>query len=255
MWAGAISDVSTWRGALTGAQVADLYGGNPAVEWRSSWGLNGAGGDSVGSHPLTLVGAEGVDYEWVQDRTCFPWSALGLRVSGQGYARTAGPVLTTDESYTVAAWVKPDSLTGTYQTFLSQSGTGRGAFYLQVTPDDRWRFSLPQLESGTTSWVGAETEAGTAEAGGWTHLTGVFDIGKGEVRLYVNGELAATGPAVDSPWHANGPFYIGAGGAPGGIPYQPVHGSIDGVSAWSSTLDPDRIFDLGMPVLGGGLCS
>jgi hypothetical protein len=254
MWAGAISDVSTWRGALTGAQVADLYGGNPAVEWLSQWSLDGSGSDDIGGSPLSLAGAEGVDYDWVEDRICFPWSALGLRVSGQSYAWTGGPLVTTDESYTVAAWVKLDSLTGSYQTVLTQRGTGRGAFYLQVTPDDRWRFSLPQLESGTTAWTGAETEAGTAEAGVWTHLTGVFDLGKGEVRLYVDGELAATGPAVDSPWHANGPLYIGAAGIQDGGIYQPLHGAIDTVSVWSSTLDPDRIADLGSPVLGGGGC-
>jgi hypothetical protein len=251
---GTISDVQTYRGALTDQQIVALYD-NPAVKWRSSWGLNGAGGDAVGSHPLTLVGMEGVDYEWVEDRACFPWSALGLRVSGQGYARTSGPVLVTDESYTVAAWVKLDSQTGDYQTVLSQRGSGQGAFYLQATPTGSWRFSMPQAETGTTSWAGAETAPGTAEVGVWTHVAGVFDLGSGEARLYVDGELAATGDAVESPWHAAGPFYIGAGGALGGAAFQPIRGSVDGVSVWSSTLDPDRIFDLGMPVLGGGLCS
>jgi hypothetical protein len=82
----------------------------------------------------------------------------------------------------------------------------------------------------------------------------VFDLARGEARLYVDGELVAAGDAVESPWHAEGPFYIGAGGDPGGVPYQPVHGSVDEVAVWSSTLDPDRIASLGRPVLGGGGC-
>lgn len=252
---GTISDVKTWRGALTDARVAEVFGGNPAVEWLARWNLNGDGGDTVGGNDLSLAGVEGVDYEWVEDRACLPFRALGLRLSGSGYAETAGPVVVTDESFTVTAWVKLDSVTGDYQTVLAQRGAGRAAMYLQATPEDSWRLSMPQQESGETGWAAAESAAGSVTVGAWTHLAGVFDLAAGEVRLFVNGELADVGAAVESPWHADGPFYIGSAGLVDGAVDQPVHGAIDTVTAWSSTLDPDRVADMARPSpFGGGPC-
>jgi concanavalin A-like lectin/glucanase superfamily protein len=249
---GTVSSVRTWRGALTAAQVAEVHGGNPAVRWLSQWSLNGDGSDDVGGQALTLVGTEGVDYQWVEDRTCFPWSALGLQVSGHGYARTATAVMRTDESYTVTAWVKVDAITGQWQTFLAQRGANRAAFYLQVTPTGGWRFGLSQTDSATAGFAGAETAAGIIQPGVWAHVTGVFDLAKREARVYINGELAATGAGPSSPWHANGSVYIGASGIEGGAVHQPFHGSVDAITAWSSTLDPDRILNLAEGAASGG---
>lgn len=240
---GTISDVKTYRGALTDEQVTELRG-NPAVRSLSQWNLDGSGTDQIGGNGLTLVGAEGVDYEWVEDQHCRPFRALGLQVSGGGYARTAGPVVVTDESFTVTAWVKLDSLTGSNQTVLAQRGTGNAAFDLRVSPDGRWQLSMPEQAIGSTGSAVAESAAGLAQVGVWSHLAGVFDLAGREIRLYVDGELVAVDDAVDSPWHANGPLYIGAAGAGGGVD-QPLHGSVDTVTTWSSTLDPDRILDLG----------
>jgi hypothetical protein len=251
---GTVSTVKTWRGALTAAQAAEIYGGNPAVRKLSHWNLDGTGSDARGAHGLTLVGAEGVDYEWVDDRQCFPFSALGLQLSGLGYAHTAGPVLVTDESYTLAAWVKTDAVNGQWQTFVAQRGVSRAAFYLQVTPTGGWRFSLSEQDSATAGYAGVETAGGQVQPGAWTHVAGVYDLARGEARLYVNGELVGTGRGPAAPWRANGRLSIGASGIENGQIHQPFHGSIDQVAVWSSTLDPDRIAELGRPVLGGGGC-
>lgn len=251
---GSISDVLTWRGALTDEQVAEVYGGNPAVTPLAEWHLDGDGNDSVGGHTLTPAGAEGVDYEWVEDRFCFPWSALGLQLSGAGHAATSGPVVATGESFTAAAWVKLDSLTGDYQTVLSQGGDARSGFSLQATPDGSWRFALPQADTAAASSVSAESPPGTVEVGVWTHVAGVFDLPRGEVRLYVNGELAGSSAEVTSPWSADGPFFIGAAGTASGGTSEHVHGAIDMAAAWASTLDPERIADLGGPALAPVPC-
>jgi hypothetical protein len=250
---GAISDVKTWRGALTADEVAQVHGGNPAVEWLSQWSLDGSGLDDIGGSPLTLVGSEFVDYEWVEDRDCFPWSALGLQVSGQGHAKTSGPVITTDESFTITTWVKPDSMTGEYQTVLSQAGSNVAGLYLQATPDGRWRFAMPQQDSGSATLVVAESQAGVVQPGQWIHLAGVFDLARGQVRLYVGGQLVDTDDTVTSPWHASGPLYLGVAGTTGAGVSQQWHGAIDAVSAWKSTLDPDRISDMANRSLFPGL--
>jgi tellurite resistance-related uncharacterized protein len=48
----------------------------------------------------------------------------------------------------------------------------------------------------------------------WVHLVGVFDDAVGEIRLFVDGELAAATP-FDGPWQAHGPLAVGAGQAHG----------------------------------------
>jgi hypothetical protein len=251
---GAVAGLRSWRGALTDGEVAAAYGGNPAVRWLSQWSLDGTGADDVGGHPLTLVGAEGVDYEWVEDRACFPFSALGLQLDGQGHARTAGAMVVTDESFTVTAWVRLDALAGGHQTVLSQGGIARSAFHLQVSPDGRWRFAMPQQDSASPAWAVAQSAAGAVVPGAWTHLAGVFDLARGEVRLYVDGELAGTA-ATASPWAATGPLYLGAAGTAGGGVSERMRGAIDTVTVWSSTLDPDRIADMAVPApFGGGPC-
>jgi hypothetical protein len=59
---GTVSDVKTWRGALTADQAMEVYGGNSAVRQLSGWNLDGTEADDVGTHSLAVVGAEGVDY-------------------------------------------------------------------------------------------------------------------------------------------------------------------------------------------------
>lgn len=252
---GTISDVKTWRGALTDDQAADVYGGNPAVAGLSEWSLDGHGNDLVGSHDLTLIGAEGVDYDWVTNQLCRPWSALGLRMSGDAHARTGGPVVATDGSFTVTTWVKLESLGAQPQTVLSQGGDVGAAMYLQATPEGAWRFAMPQQDAASPPWASAESAAGSVQVGEWTHLAGVFDLAAGEVRLYVDGELAAVdSDGVTSPWHADGPFYIGAAGTAGGADGQQVHGAIDTVTTWRSTLDPDPIAGLAWSPTSSGSC-
>ncbi|QSB13579.1 LamG domain-containing protein [Natronosporangium hydrolyticum] len=249
---GAISDVKTWRGALTDEQAAHAYGGNPAVEWLSQWNLNGNGQDVRGNHPLTMVGTDGVDYEWVSDQRCRPFHALGLHLSGAGHAVTSGPVVTTDESFTVTAWVKVDSIGG-YQTVLSQAGQTRSAFYLQATPEGAWRFAMPQEDADSTAWVAADSSTGAVQEGQWTHLAGVFDLAAGEIRLYVDGQLEATGSGITAPWQAAGSLYIGAGLDDGQVA-QNLQGAVDMATAWSSTVDPDRLLEMGRSTGVPGFC-
>jgi hypothetical protein len=239
---GAVSDVRAWRGALTGEQVAEVHGGNPAVRWVSQWNLNGSGADQRGGNGLTPSGVLFVDYEWTLNRWCFPFSAFGLPAAGSGYAATSAAVVDTDESLTVTAWVRLDSLDG-YQTVLSQGGAAQAAMLLQATPDGRWRFAMPQQDAGSPDVVAAESDPGVVQVGQWTHLAGIFDLARGQVRLYVGGELVDVSDGVVSPWHGDGPLYVGVTGLADGTTSQRMHGVVDEVTAWSSTLDPDRIRD------------
>ncbi|HEX5596573.1 MAG TPA: LamG domain-containing protein [Micromonosporaceae bacterium] len=257
MWAGvaddwvlgALSGVQVWRGALTATEVARVHGGNPGVKLEALWPLDGPASDeptyltdvSGNGHDLTIAG----DYAWVRDRGYGRDGALGLELADNSCAETAGPVVRTDASFTVTAWVLLEETTG-HHTVLSQAGgQTRGGIYLKYNPTyDRWHFGLPSTGDGTsTTWHTAESLQPPV-LGKWTHLAGVYDVAAGKVRLYVDGVLQTEANGPPSPWMASGPTLIGCEGATDGRRFFPLGGVVDDVRIWTSTLDPDRIADL-----------
>ncbi|MFI1921380.1 MULTISPECIES: glycoside hydrolase family 2 [unclassified Streptomyces] len=128
-------------------------------------------------------------------------SGSALEFDGQKqYAETAGPVLDTSGSYSVAAWVRLDAIPGNYATAVSQdSRATANSFYLQYG-HGTFAFSTPGEHRAQV--------AVTAETGRWYHLVGVRDAAGNQIRLYVDGRLAATatgGTALPS----TGPLTVG----------------------------------------------
>ncbi|MEU5599881.1 LamG-like jellyroll fold domain-containing protein [Streptomyces sp. NPDC020298] len=60
-----------------------------------------------------------------------------------------------------------------------------------------------------TSAYGPDTGAQSPKTNTWFHLVGVFDADTQQLRLYVNGDLAATASYEGTVWNANGPLQIG----------------------------------------------
>ncbi|MFD7941316.1 LamG-like jellyroll fold domain-containing protein [Streptomyces sp. NPDC059755] len=128
-------------------------------------------------------------------------SGSALEFDGQKqYAETAGPVLDTSGSYSVAAWVRLDAIPGNYATAVSQdSRATANSFYLQYG-HGTFAFSTPGEHRAQV--------AVPAETGRWYHLVGVRDAASNQIRLYVDGKLAATatgGTALPS----TGPLTVG----------------------------------------------
>ena len=134
-----------------------------------------------------------------------------------GFASTNGPVLRTDESFTIAAWVRPRPQPGCAANIaISADGEHSSAFmlgyscwsglwWLRLTDRDVWWPSAAQVQSSAP-----------AELGTWTHLVGVWDEAKRKLQLYVNGELAGeTTPSEEwlasrgAGWNASGPLVVG----------------------------------------------
>jgi hypothetical protein len=245
---GAISDVQLWRGAITTAEASRIYGGNKAAEHKASWPLNGRNTtDTIGGHGLTLHGTDRVDYNWGRNRAGQVFTCLEFK--GSGWAQTAGPVVRTDESFTIAAWVRLDSKSSTHQTFLSQAGDHRVGFNLNYhAGQDRFQFAMPSADtSGSVTWHSVysnespEIHNPARPVTGWYHIAVVVDIPANKMRMYVSGEFVAEANALSGPWNADGPMFLGTHGRKNGDHVQYVHGAVDGVQIWSSTLDPDRI--------------
>ncbi|MFB9851621.1 LamG-like jellyroll fold domain-containing protein [Micromonospora andamanensis] len=245
---GAISGVRAWRGVLAAAEVARVHGGNPGVKLEGMWPLDGPASDtptyltdwSGNGRDLTITGP----YAWARDRGFGRDGALGLELSDNSCAESAGPAVRTDASFTVAAWVLLEQ-TSDHHTVISQVGNVHGGFYLKYNPThDRWHFGIPSTGNSTSAiWHTAESQQ-PPELGTWTHLAGVYDVAAGKIRLYVNGELQAEAQGPTTPWMAAGPTLIGCNGAADGRRWAPLGGVVDDVRVWTSTVDPDRIADL-----------
>ncbi len=123
----------------------------------------------------------------------------------------------------MSAWAALDALPGNYATVVSQDGRRReNPFYLQYG-QGAFAFSTP---GGNRARY-----ATTPELGRWYHLVGVRDAVRNEIRLYVDGALAAT--AVPGPADVStGPLAVGRARWGGG-----------NVDFWNGSVDQVRAFD------------
>lgn len=154
-------------------------------------------------------------------------SSVALSSSG---SMTAANAITTKTSFTVAAWVRLDQSVGSH-TVISESGTRSGAFQLGYRKaENRWFFWMPRTDADNPTtdiaWSGSEAQLGT-----WTHLAGVYDAQRQEIRLYVNG-VEAGRIAHTSTWNAAGPVQVGNG---------LVNGAL--VNHWLGALDEVQVYD------------
>ncbi|GAB1513850.1 LamG-like jellyroll fold domain-containing protein [Actinophytocola sp. KF-1] len=135
--------------------------------------------DEVGSHDATLVNGP----TWTAGK-----NGNGLQFNGGNtYVDTGASLVNTAiGNYSVAAWVKLDSLGG-FATAVSQDGDTNSAYFLQYSGQDN-RFAF--------SFVGVRALApAPPNTGQWYHLVGVRDVTTGSLKLYVDGRLAGSASA------------------------------------------------------------
>ncbi|MEW2065737.1 LamG domain-containing protein [Streptomyces sp. NPDC007346] len=135
----------------------------------------------------------------------------GLRLNGTtAYTATAGPVIDTRASYTVAAWVRIDDPTRN-ATVVGQDGVNRSPFLLSYEHTlKKWSFREANADApagGTWSYKSVVSK-NPAVPKVWTHLAGVFNAVDNTISFYVNGGLQGT-TEFTTPWAANGPLQIG----------------------------------------------
>ncbi|MEV4478603.1 LamG domain-containing protein [Micromonospora coxensis] len=225
-WLGQITDVRLWNRALTqddltGTDVNPEMGTEavPGIIQPiqvANWDFNGGLGSACGSaasydywgRSLDLygctdpysesqtVGYTGDGYDdsealWLNTAQPDGWGGASTRT---GYAATTDPVVNTGQSLTISAAVRVHELNGQEQVFVKH-GAGNaqeGAVKLYMEQNGNLRFAVLTPDgAGGVSWAAAVSDspltAATVQAKEWVHLTGVFDVGTGEVRLYVDG--------------------------------------------------------------------
>ncbi|WP_063778084.1 LamG domain-containing protein [Lentzea aerocolonigenes] len=197
-WYRGVDDVRVFSRALTSGEVAKVYGDTPTSEFGLYTFNDNNGNDSTWrNNPVTPSSG-----------TSFAPGVFGsaLKLDGTGTAAAQWFGVNTRDSFSVQAWARLDDDKRTY-TVLSQDGTRVSGWVLQYRAESkRWTFGTAVQDSDTATVVRA-LSAEPAVPGHWTHLAGVYDHAAGQLRLYVDGQLA--GSAQSQMWNANGALAIG----------------------------------------------
>lgn len=153
-----------------------------------------------------------------------------LKFNGEGqYAQTDGPVVDTTGDYTVSAWASLDALPGNYATIVSQDGRRQeNPFYLQYGQGG-FAFSTPGAHRARLEM--------TPELGRWYHVVGVRS--GDEIKLYVDGKLAATSAAGTADV-STGALSVGRAKWSGGNT-DFWNGSVDQVAVYDKALTADEV--------------
>ncbi|UWE12676.1 laminin G domain-containing protein [Actinacidiphila bryophytorum] len=249
-------DVGSGRwGAKTIVTFKVAEGADAVSRWHFTDSAPGSGGTSAADsatetgsrHPATLHNAGA------------GWSSLGRRGAGDnslwlndttaagqqtGYADTSGPVVNTQDSFTVASWVRLADTTA-YHTILSQTSSDKSSFTLRYSPGiHRWVFLWTWPQSGAVSWLGAN---GTTDVvpDVWTHVAATYDKPANAVTLFVNGVQQGAPvvlPAAAKATASDGPLQIGRYNDPNKAAYTEYwKGRIDEAEVWQRALTPDEI--------------
>ncbi|MFL6112314.1 MAG: LamG-like jellyroll fold domain-containing protein, partial [Catenulispora sp.] len=167
-------------------------------QWRLNDGLGLTAKDSgsAGGAPATL---DTMGVSW-------PTSSYAT-FAGSNRAATAGPVLDTTKSFTVAAWVNL-AVAGASQTMLVQQATTNAGFYLEYNGSN-WQFAIPTADTASPP-ITRLTSTAPAAVDTWTHLIGTYDAATGKMSFYVNGVLNSTGTVANG-IAGNGIFVLGRG--------------------------------------------
>lgn len=158
-------------------------------------------------------------------------TGTGLLLDGaDDYAETLGPVLHTDQSFTISAWARlPGDIAGN-RTVLAQRGdTESGVFIKYEATQDRWHCVYGDIDNTTQTGVySGSTEPVAKEV--WTHLVCIYDAPSGLLTLYVNGAAQNT-VGVPNPWRAGGPMMLGR-----------VQWRAGMFEYWSGSIDEVRVY-------------
>ncbi|WP_176308691.1 LamG domain-containing protein [Micromonospora sp. NBS 11-29] len=237
---GAISEVRVWDRAVDPeTDLAEIVAPVRVGQWDMDSDDRDepreVGDSSDYRTPLTLKPAPAAD--WIPDSYN---TSTALRFDGlSGDAQTSGPVLRTDQSYTVSAWVRFAGGAGA-RTVIAQDGLNISSSFLSCRTDasgSKWSVMLRASDS--TSAAGFYVTGSDCLVNQWTHLTAVQDATTKTMNLYVNGALVKQGVPTFAPWHGTGVLAVGRGRW--GAPADYFQGDIDRVQVWQGALSAAEV--------------
>ncbi|WP_328709110.1 DNRLRE domain-containing protein [Microbispora hainanensis] len=210
IWAGAVNDVASGTRASIPVPAGQLTDG-----WKVRWRLRVVAGDTSSG--------------WSD------WRQVTIDVTQPGeepLAQTAGPVIRTDQSFTVAAWLRWSDKDGDY-TVLEQRGTHQAPFHLGNTPNHGLVFTFTSADAADATVEGAVSEV-EPPVGEWFHLAGVYDATAKTASLYLNGTLIKTALMTFATWNADTAITLGS----------KMRGDLDEVQIYQRPLSANDVADV-----------
>jgi hypothetical protein len=225
-------------GGLVGKWDLTTTDGNSSVDWLADSAESGL------PHGLTNVGVTaGMPGRVLSGPDLEAWTTASFDGTSS-YLSAGAPVIDTAQSFTVAAWVRPEATTG-WRTVVAAPGTSYSAFYL-TQRGSRWQMRTTLSDAGVTS---SFAESSTPiRPGLWTHVVGVFDAQGSQLRLYVDGTLAASA-ARGGTWTTGGSLTIGRA-LSAGVPVDYFDGDMGEVRIWNRVLAATEIGPLSATTAG-----
>lgn len=230
-----LSDRADYASTTAPTGVSDhapLYGitrGGPDLDWRFSDARDDKATDSSGNG---VSGALEPGASIVAD------NGGVLAVNGGGAVSSALPVIRTDRSFTVSAWVRAEPGADNMTAVGQLGGFATACSLSYHTADGTWGFAMAESDSPTAAQDQAVASV-QSPLGTWTFVTGVYDVVAGTLTVFVDGRAAGTARHV-SPWPARGPFLVGRGQA-NGNPVDQLTGAVGEVAAYDYPLSPREV--------------
>jgi hypothetical protein len=180
-------------------------------------------------------------------------TALHFDGTGDG-TTTTGPAVFTQDSFTATARVKLDQMEGGTFVAVSQDGVQNSAFKLGYnTTLGSWAAWFHPTDTAGGGWVRLDSGLAPIDEGNeelppfpdgkpdWQHLALVHDAAAEEVRLLVDGNIAATMSTTDIlDWDSSGSLRIGRGQTDGSS-MGTGSGKVDDVFVFDSALTEAQI--------------
>ncbi|WP_309710175.1 LamG domain-containing protein [Pseudolysinimonas sp.] len=225
-----VSDNLGLQHIATSANVAR----SPGAIWALNEGSGASAADTSGNARTATLQAGAT---WTTRPTGMSTTpAVNLTGATNSFVQFDGPAVDTNESHTVAAWVRLSSLVN-HRTFAVIDGTNINPFYLQMTNLGQFNFS--QRTSDSTAATLIQVNGLSPAVNTWYHVAGVYDKQAGTIQLYVDG--VSQGTAVAGPsWTATGSTAIGRGKW-GGANVDFVAGALDEVRFYGRVLSAAEI--------------
>jgi hypothetical protein len=145
------------------------------------------------------------------------------------------PTLDIENEITIAAWIKINSLPGSYAAHLVgkayESDDWDGNYWIALGPNGEWSFSFaPAGQSAIDHW-----STGTLETNKWYHIAATFNDANDIVKLYVNDTLDSQFVETNSMVTDDFPLLM----AKGGLWY--FNGILDEVRIYNRALSEEEI--------------
>lgn len=210
-------------GRMTSQTVRHAGTGEPNGWWRLNETTGSVATDATIAQRHATAGAG------------LTWADGAAKFSGatSSALKTAAPVLNTQQSFSVSAWVYLTSL-DTYSTAVAQEATVGSGFFLQYNWYwDRWVFARSNTD--TTNPVAKEAVSSALPPWQeWSHLVATWDAGTGHMKLFVNGVLDGSATSTSS-FASSGGLTIGRSKF-NGAAADPWQGSVDNVQTYQRAI-------------------